>query len=86
MPDVIIDIQRDISEQEINFLQVIVLQEVDTITRAAYQLIFDIGLGTYIWIVPIIPGMLLLLQNRATYYENVAGTTAILSSLENCES
>tara|TARA_R100000654_G_C2594241_1_gene113837 strand:- start:141 stop:335 length:195 start_codon:yes stop_codon:yes gene_type:complete len=32
-----------------------------------------------------IPDLLSALQARATYYENVTGTTAILTSLENCE-
>jgi hypothetical protein len=32
-----------------------------------------------------IPNYLSALQARATYYENVTGTTAILTALENCE-
>ena len=32
-----------------------------------------------------IPALLTTLQARATYYENDAGTTTILTALENCE-
>ena len=32
-----------------------------------------------------IPGLLATLQARATYYENVTCTTAILTSLETCK-
>ncbi len=32
-----------------------------------------------------IPGLLSALQTRATYFENSAGTTTILTPLENCE-
>ena len=32
-----------------------------------------------------IPGLLATLQARATYYENVTYTTAILTSLETCK-
>ena len=33
----------------------------------------------------VIPGLLTTLQARATYYENVTCTTAILTALENIE-
>ena len=32
-----------------------------------------------------VPTLLSSLQARATYYENAAGTTTILTALENCE-
>jgi hypothetical protein len=45
-----------------------------------------LGLGLGIWWpiqTSIIPGLLKLLEARATYYENVTCTTAILQNLEN---
>jgi len=50
---------------------------------------FAIGIGNCISFTrqkASIPSILSSLKSRATYFENVVGTTSILTNLENCKS